>query len=49
MSKYCPLYCCRVIYMDCLECDVKACKRPKKDIDKKDKNSNCKKSKHNVK
>lgn len=26
MSKYCPVYNCLVLYMDCQECESKACK-----------------------
>ena len=26
MSKVCPVYNCIVLYLDCLECDEKACK-----------------------
>lgn len=26
MSKYCPVYNCKVLYLDCQECENKACK-----------------------
>lgn len=26
MSKYCPVYNCKVLYLDCQECEDKACK-----------------------
>lgn len=26
MSKYCPVYNCKVLYLDCQECESKACK-----------------------
>ena len=29
MSKHCPKYGCIVIYVDCLECEDKICKRRK--------------------
>lgn len=29
MSKHCPLYGCTVLYIDCLECDNKVCKKEK--------------------
>lgn len=30
MSKYCPVYNCNVLYLDCLECEEKVCRGEKK-------------------
>lgn len=27
MAKHCPLYNCKVLYLDCLECENKICKK----------------------
>lgn len=35
MAKYCPLYKCKVLYLDCLECEEKICRGEKKMQEKK--------------
>lgn len=29
MAKYCPVYKIKVVYLDCLECEDKLCKKKK--------------------